>query len=192
MERKEGEITQTHLIFDNLADTHLSQQPYFVLWSCFLCLEAVFSDSCCSRIHSLGRLLQGYLWHYSDCHRHPLLIPMHHQHLRIVTYLFFHFLPPQLSGMQNSWLLFLAFLFTQHANTPFSSIFVSCLVLQPTVTQPCQHRRNGSSTGAQQAEEGDKEAASTRVALPNLCRHHSLEDGGRKRPVQLKESSPSF
>lgn len=148
---------------------------------------------CCSTIHSLGRLLEGYLWrHYSDCHRHPLLIAMHHQHLRIFTYLFFHFLPPQLSGMQNSRLLFLAFLFTQHANTPFSSIFVPCLLVQPTVTQPCQHQRNCSSTGAQQAEEGDKEAAFTLVALSNLRWHHSPEDGRRERPVQLKESSLGF
>lgn len=121
----------------------------------------------------------------------PLMFPMHHQHLRILTYLFifFYFLPPQLSGMQKSWLLFLAFLFAQHANTPFSSIFVPCLLVQPTVTQPCQNRPNCSSTGAQQAEEGDKEAGFTLVALSNLCWHHCPEEGRRKRPVRLKESS---
>lgn len=108
----------------------------------------------------------------------------------LLIYLFiFYFLPPQLSGMQKSWLLFLAFLFAQHANTPFSSIFVPCLLVQPTVTQPCQNRPNCSSTGAQQAEEGDKEAGFTLVALSNLCWHHCPEEGRRKRPVRLKESS---
>lgn len=105
----------------------------------------------------------------------------------LVIYIFY-FLPPQLSGMQKSWLLFLAFLYAQHANTPLSSIFVPCLLVQPTVTQPCQNRPNCSSTGAQQAEEGDKEAGFTLVALSNLCWHHCPEEGRRKRPVRLKES----
>lgn len=106
-----------------------------------------------------GRLLQGYAWHLchvSGCHRHPLLFPTHHQHLWIVPFF-------SLSASTALWyakILIAVLSFSPRSACKHSAIHFYLGPRpsgQPSVTQPCQNRRNRGSTGAQHAEEGDKE-----------------------------------
>lgn len=119
----------------------------------------------------------------SGCHRHPLLFPMHHQHLWI--YLPF-FLLSASTALWYAKILIAVLSFSPRSACKHSSQFYLCPMPfgQPTVPQPSQNRRNCSSTGAQRAEEGDKSWLLSGCSLEPLLASLS-EEGTRKAPPDL-------
>lgn len=84
---------------------------------------------------------------------------------------FFPFSLPASAALWYAKILIAVLSFSPHSACKRTSHFYLCAVPfgQPTVTQPSENRPDCSSAGAQQAEDGDKDAGFSLAALSNLC-----------------------